>query len=314
MIQDNDNFMRAPRLKKNAHIRIIAPASPPNLKSLTIGVEKLRKLGFRVSFGDNIRKTKQIGYLSAPDNDRAKELMDAFKDDSVDAIFAARGGYGSMRILPLVDFDVIKEHPKIFVGYSDITALHIAINQKTDLITFHGPMPGVDFNIMNKNILKNMLDVLEGEILDLTPQITTIVGRVVEGNAIGVSAGTNFSLVTSLIGTEFQIKANEKILFLEDVSTSIYDIDRYMAELWLSKILYKIKGLVFGDFVSIPMDEGPNPSLQEIIYYYVNKMKKPVMYGLPFGHGFDQMIIPLNAKLKISTYEPSITILENVVE
>ncbi len=306
--------LKPPKLKKNSHIRIIAPASPPNLKNLTIGAEKLRKMGLRVSFGDNIRKTKQIGYLSAPDNDRATELMEAFKDDSVDAIFAARGGYGSMRILPLMDFDVIKEHPKIFVGYSDITALHVAINQKADLITFHGPMPGADFNIMHKNIIKNMLNVLQGKLLDLTPQITTIVGRVVEGTSTGISAGTNFSLVTSLVGTEFQMNANEKILFLEDVSTSIYDIDRYMAELWLSKILYKIKGLVFGDFVSIPMDEGPNPSIQEVIYNYVNKMKKPVMYGLPFGHGDEQMIIPLNAKIKISTYEPSIVLTENVVD
>ncbi len=306
--------MRAPKLKKNAHIRIIAPASPPNLKSLTVGVERLRKMGFKVSFGDNIRKTKQIGYLSAPDNDRAKELMDAFRDDSVDAIFAARGGYGSMRILPLIDFDIIKEHPKIFVGYSDITALHIAINQKTDLITFHGPMPGVDFEFINKNILKNMIGILSGEVLDLTPQITRIVGSVVDGTATGISAGTNFSLVISLIGTEYVLKTSGKILFLEDVATSISDIDRYMAELWLSKILYRLKGLVFGDFTHIPIDEGPNPSLQEIIYYYLQKMKKPAMYGLPFGHGTDQMIIPLNAKMKISTYEPSITILENVVD
>jgi muramoyltetrapeptide carboxypeptidase len=311
--------IKPPRLKKDAHIRIIAPASPPSLKNLTVGVERLRKFGFKVSFGDNIKKTKQIGYLSAPDTERAKELINAFQDDSVDAIFCARGGYGSMRILPLIDYDIIEKHPKIFVGYSDITALHIAINKKTGLITFHGLMPGSDFDYTkdltaNDSTLKQMFDVMSGETMDLTPQIKRIVGSIVDGEASGMSTGTNFSLLISLIGTEYQFKSNERILFLEDVSTSISDIDRYMSELWLSKMLYHAKGLVFGDFTQIPSDEGPNPSLPEIIYYYVNKMKKPAMYGLPFGHGTDQMTIPLDAKIKISTYAPSIVLQENVVD
>ncbi|MGC8709784.1 MAG: S66 peptidase family protein [Thermoplasmata archaeon] len=306
--------MRAVRLKKGGHIRIIAPASPPNLRSLTTGVEKLRKMGYKVSFGENIRKLKRIGYLSAPDNDRAKELENAFLDDSVDAVFCARGGYGSLRILPLIDFDIIKDHPKIFLGYSDITALHIAINQKTDLITFHGPMPAVDYETIQDNFLKYMMDFLAGETTDLTSQITRIVGVLVEGEAEGRSAGTNFSLVTSLIGTEYQLKAHDRILFLEDVATSIYDIDRYMAELWLTKILYRVKGLAFGDFTQIPVDEGPTPSLQEVIYYYVSNMKKPAIYGLPFGHGNDQMIIPLNARIRISTEEPFIKLLEKVLD
>ncbi|MGC8673250.1 MAG: S66 peptidase family protein [Thermoplasmata archaeon] len=306
--------MKAPKLKKNGHIRIIAPASAPNLRLLTVGVSKLKKLGFKISLGENITRTKQIGYLSAPDMDRAKELVSAFEDDTVDAIFCARGGYGSMRILSLIDFDVIKDHPKIFVGYSDITALHVAINQKTDLITFHGPMPGVDFETISPEILENFIEILSGETLELTKQINRIVGRVVEGKTSGISAGTNFSLITSLFGTEYALKASERILFLEDTATSILDIDRYMAELWLSKVLYRVKGLVFGDFTQIPEDVGPIPSLQEIIYYYVNKMKKPTMYGLPFGHGSDQMTIPLNTKIKISTYEPSIILEENVVD
>ncbi|MEM0160346.1 MAG: LD-carboxypeptidase [Thermoplasmata archaeon] len=307
-------IIKAPKLKKNAHIRIIAPASPPNLKNLSIGIEKFRKFGFKISFGDNIKKTKQIGYLSAPDTERAKELVNAFTDDSVDAIFCARGGYGSMRILPLIDYDIIQEHPKVFVGYSDITALHIAINKKTGLITFHGMMPGVDFDITNDITMNHMIEILAGETLDLTPQIKRIVGSIVDGETFGISTGTNFSLLISLIGTEYEFKSSERILFLEDVSTSISDIDRYMSELWLSKMLYRAKGLVFGDFTQIPNDEGPNPSLPEIIYYYVNKMKKPVIYGMPFGHGPDQMTIPLAAKMKISTYEPSIILQENVVE
>ncbi len=139
-------------------------------------------------------------------------------------------------------------------------------------------------------------------------------GVLVEGEAEGRSAGTNFSLVTSLIGTEYQLKAHDRILFLEDVATSIYDIDRYMAELWLTKILYRVKGLAFGDFTQIPVDEGPTPSLQEVIYYYVSNMKKPAIYGLPFGHGNDQMIIPLNARIKISTEEPFIKLLEKVLD
>ncbi|MGC9193002.1 MAG: S66 peptidase family protein [Thermoplasmata archaeon] len=311
--------IKPPRLKKNAHIRVIAPASPPSLKNLTLGVERFRKFGFKVSFGDNIKKTKQIGYLSAPDTERAKELIAAFQDDNVDAIFCARGGYGSMRILPLIDYEIIEKHPKIFVGYSDITALHIAINKMTGLITFHSLMPGADFDyskdptINDTNILQ-MFNIMSGETMDITPQIKRIVGSIVDGETSGVSTGTNFSLLVSLIGTEYSFKSSERILFLEDVSTSISDIDRYMAELWLSKMLYRAKGLVFGDFTQIPNDEVPSPSLPEIIYYYVNKMKKPVIYGMPFGHGMDQMTIPLDAKMKISTYDPSIVLQENVVD
>ncbi|MGC8996215.1 MAG: S66 peptidase family protein [Thermoplasmata archaeon] len=306
--------LKPPKLKSNAHIRIIAPASAPNLKSLTAGVTRLKKMGFKVTLGENIRKTKQIGYLSAPDIDRARELNSAFADQTVDAIFCARGGFGSLRILPLIDYDLIKENPKIFLGYSDITALHIALNKKADLITFHGPMPGVDFENITPEIINNMIEILSGETLDLTKQINRIVGTVVDGKVSGISAGTNFSLFASLFGTEYQIKGHNRILFLEDVSTSISDIDRYMSELWLSKVLYRVKALLFGDFTQIPEEQVPTPSLQEIIYYYLYKMKKPTMYGLPFGHGSDQMTIPLNAKMKISTSEPSITLLENVVD
>jgi len=306
--------MKPAKLKKGGNIRIIAPASAPSLRSLTVGVSKLVNLGYRVSLGDNIRKTKQIGYLSASDQDRANELNEAFADDSVDAIFCARGGYGSLRILPLIDFDIIKDHPKIFVGYSDITALHLAIGKKTDLITFHGPMPGVDFEHALPNTLDEMFRILVGDSLDLTPQISRILGTVVDGETTGISAGTNFSLVTSLFGTEFQLIPNRRILFLEDVSTSILDIDRYMAELLLSKTLYQLKGMVFGDFVEIPHEDWPVPSLKEVIYNYVNKMKKPIVYGMPFGHGEDQMTIPLNAEIKISTEESSLVLLEDVVD
>ena len=306
--------LKPPKLKSTSHIRIIAPASAPNLKSLTAGVTRLKKLGFKVTLGENIRKTKQIGYLSAPDIDRARELNSAFLDDSVDAIFCARGGFGSLRILPLIDYDIIKDHPKIFLGYSDITALHIAFNKKTDLISFHGPMPGRDFENITPEIINNMIEVLSGETLDLSKQINRIIGTVVEGKVSGISAGTNFSLFASLFGTEYQIKGHNRILFLEDVSTSISDIDRYLSELWLSKVLYRVKALLFGDFTQIPEEQVPTPSLQEIIYYYFNKMKKPTMYGLPFGHGSDQMTIPLNAEMKISTIEPSITLLDNVVD
>ena len=114
--------IKAPKLKANANIKIIAPASPPDLKILSASINLLKKFGFRVSLGENLRRLIQRADLAAPDKDRADELNNAFKDDSVDAIFCARGGYGSMRILPRVDYDSIKIHPKIFIGYSDITA------------------------------------------------------------------------------------------------------------------------------------------------------------------------------------------------
>ncbi|MBE5727828.1 LD-carboxypeptidase [Candidatus Parvarchaeota archaeon] len=305
--------IKAPKLKDKANIRIIAPASPPDMKVLSAGINILKKAGYTVSLGNNLRRLVQKADLAAPDKDRAEELNTAFKDPSVDAIFCARGGYGSTRIVPLVDYDAIKDHPKIFMGYSDITSLHLAIHKFTNLITFHGPMPGADLDEMKKPSFASFIKVLRGESNDIFSNVEKIIKYVVPGTAEGISEGTNISTFASLIGTDYMPDLKGKIAFFEDIATTSSDVDRYLFRLKLGKMLDKFNGFVFGDFTDIPKSEEPLPAIEEIIQDYMLDLKKPSLYGLPFGHGDDQMLIPLNAKVKISSEEPSLQLLEEVV-
>ena len=305
--------LRAPKLKDKANIKIIAPASPPDLKALSTSIGILKKFGYTVTLGENLRRLVQRADLAAPDKDRADEFNGAFKDDSVDAIFCARGGYGSMRILSSIDYDAIKSHPKIFVGYSDITALHLAIHKFTGLVTFHGPMPGVDADEIKKPSFQNVLSVLKGESLNITNNINRVVKYIIPGKVEGISEGTNISLFASLIGTDYMPDAKNKIAFFEDIATTSGDVDRYLFRLKLAKALDKFNGFVFGDFIDIPKSDEPMPSMEEIIEDYMLDLKKPSLFGLPFGHGEDQMLIPLNSKIRISSDEPYIELLEDVV-
>ncbi|MEM3676292.1 MAG: LD-carboxypeptidase, partial [Thermoplasmataceae archaeon] len=174
-----------PALKEGSNIRIIAPASAPDLKNLSISINRLNKLGYRVTLGQNIRKLVQRNSLAAPAEFRARELNDAFKDNSVDAIFCARGGYGSIHILQLIDYDAIRDNPKIFVGYSDITALHLAINKISGLITFHGPMPASDPDEFSKATFKLFIDLLSGKGNDLGAFVNRVVRYIHKGKASG---------------------------------------------------------------------------------------------------------------------------------
>ena len=238
--------IKPPKLKENANIRIVAPASPPDLKVLSTSINLLKKYGFNVSLGENIRKLVQRADLAAPDKNRADELNQAFKDPTVDAIFCARGGYGSMRILSLLDYDAIRANPKIFVGYSDITALHLAIHKNTNMITFHGPMPGADADEMKKPSFQNFLKVLKGESDNITTNINRVIKYIVPGKTEGISEGTNISLFASLIGTDYIPDARNRIAFFEDIATTSGDVDRYLFRLklaipWILEFLLKAR-------------------------------------------------------------------------
>ncbi|MGC8710403.1 MAG: S66 peptidase family protein [Candidatus Micrarchaeia archaeon] len=308
------SLIKPPALKSGDNIRIIAPAWAPDIKNLSRGIDILKKIGYNVSLGKNIKRLSQVSYLSAPDKERASEVMEAFKDDSVDAIFCGAGGYGSMRVLPYLDFEVIKEHPKIFLGYSDITALHLAINNFSHLVTFHGPMPGPDIDEMRKASYKDFIEVLKGKSTDIKPPYERIIQYIIPGAASGISMGTNFSLIASLVGTKYFKDAEGKILFLEDVSTTVWDIDRYFSTMKLAGLLNNFGGFIFGDFTDIPKTEDAMPVIEEIIKYHTEALGKPSLYGMPFGHGDEQMLIPLNAKIRMNTEAPYLELIDNVVE
>lgn len=306
--------IKAPALKTGDEIRIIAPASAPDMNHLSKGIAKLRNWGYKVSLGKNIRKLVQRNSLAAPDIDRAEELLNAFEDDSVKAVFCARGGYGSIHILPLLDFDVIRDHPKIFVGYSDITALHLAMNKFSNLVTFHGPMPGTDADELRKPSFKNFMDVLSGASNDVCGYLNKVIKYIVPGKVEGISQGTNISVAASLLGTGYMPEADGRILFMEDTGITSGDIDRYFFTMKLAGMLEKFVGFVFGDFKAIAEVEEPMPFIEDVVQFYINQLKVPSLFGLSFGHGDEQMLIPLNARMRLSTEEPYLELLEDVVQ
>jgi muramoyltetrapeptide carboxypeptidase len=307
------SLIKPPALKSGNNIRIIAPAWAPDIKNLSKGIDILKKMGYNLSLGKNIKRLAQVHYLSAPDKDRASEVMEAFKDDTVNAIFCGGGGYGSMRVLPYLDFEIIREHPKIFLGYSDITALHLAINNLSHLVTFHGPMPGPDIDEMKKTSYKDFIEILKGNSTDIRPPYERIIQYIISGSASGISMGTNFSLVASLVGTKYLKEVNGKIAFLEDVSTTVWDIDRYFSTLKLAGLLNNFEGFIFGDFTDIPKTEDAMPVIEEIIEQHMYSISKPSLYGMPFGHGDEQMLIPLNAKIRMNTEAPYLELTESIV-
>ncbi|MDS0256606.1 LD-carboxypeptidase [Thermoplasmatales archaeon AK] len=307
------DIIAPPALKQGSNIRIIAPASAPDLKNLSISINRLSKIGYRVSLGENIRKLVQRNSLAAPAEYRARELNEAFLDESVDAIFCARGGYGSIHILQLIDYDSIRNHPKIFVGYSDITALHLAINKITGLTTFHGPMPASDPDEFSKATFKIFLDILSGKDNDINPFINRVVRYIHKGKTRGISMGTNISVASSLIGTPFFPSAADKILFAEDTGITSGDLDRYFSVMKLTGMLDRFSGFAFGEFKQITTAEEPMPYIEDIVQLYLEELKKTSVYGLPFGHGEDQMMIPLNSKMTLSTDPPYLELLTDIV-
>lgn len=306
--------VKAPALKPGDNVRIIAPASAPDMSNLSKGIAKLRNWGYKISLGRNIRKLVQRNSLAAPDVDRAEELMNAFTDDSVKAIFCARGGYGSIHTLPLLDYDAIRDHPKIFVGYSDITALHLAINKLSNLVTFHGPMPGSDPDELRKPSFRHFAEILSGQSTDLSGYLDRVIKYIVSGKVEGISQGTNISVAASLIGTRYMPASDGKILFVEDTGVTSGDIDRYFFTMKLAGLLEKYVGFVFGDFDAITEAEEPMPFIEDVVQQYLNQLRVPSLYGLPFGHGDEQMLIPLNARIRLSTEDPYLELLENAVE
>ncbi len=302
------------KLKPGDEIRVIAPASAPDMIKLSRGISKLKKLGYRVTVGKNIKKLNQRNDLAAPAKDRAEELMSAFTDENVKAIFCARGGYGSIHILSLLDYDIIRDNPKIFMGYSDITALHLAINRNSNLITFHGPMVASDVDDISKPSFKNFLDLLSGKSETINIYNDRLIKYIIPGRATGLSVGTNISIVASLVGSNYIPDSTGRIFFIEDTDVTSGDIDRYFFSMKLANIIEQYSGFVFGDFKAIFDREEPMPSIEDVVQKFMNEINKPSLYGAPFGHGEEQMVLPLNAMVSISDEEPYIELKENIVD
>jgi len=296
-------MVRKPKaLRKGDRIRAVAPASseldlPGGINK---GIAKLTELGFEVSLGDCVKKVRAFGYLSGTDLERAAELNEAFRDDEVDAVFCVTGGYGTPRMLPYVNYEIIKSKPKIFLGYSDITALHIALHQKSDMVTFHGPVVGSELTEYTQQWLIRALTRPEplGEITN--PSDGPIIKTITDGEASGNLVGGNISLIAATIGTPYEVDTRDKILFIEEVDDPPYLIDRNLTHLWLAGKLQETAGIIVGEIVrSKPRDYDASFSIWDVLRDRIGSVGKPAIYGLCCGHGTHHLTLPLGVRARL---------------
>jgi muramoyltetrapeptide carboxypeptidase len=309
--------LKPPRLLQGDLIGLVSPASAPSSpEMIEKGVRYLEKLGYAVKVGRNAAKVH--GYLAGSDDQRATDFNDMIRDKTVKAIFTVRGGYGTPRILPLLDYTALKRNPKIIVGYSDITALQLAIFRKIELITFSGPMAGVEMSdgidpyteehfwriITSKSkvgVLRNPADeplrVLHG------------------GKGQGRILGGNLATAISLLKTRFAPSLADSILFLEDVDEAPHRVDRMLAQLNNAQILGSISGLMFGKFIDcVPPDPSkPFLPVDQVLNNVAQTLKCPVIANLQYGHLPRKLTIPIGLRTRIDTKKGVVEVLESAV-
>lgn len=295
------------RLKEGATLGLVAPGSPIyNSSDFDEMLENLRELGYSLKLGAHVRD--QYGYLAGKDEDRANDLMTMFQDDDVDAILCIRGGWGCNRILPLLDYKVIQSNPKPLIGFSDITSLHLAIQHKTGLVTFHGPVGKSEWNDFTIESWGKVL--IHGQNAEyLLPEDQMDSYTISNGKSRGRLLGGNLTVLTAMIGSEYVPDFKDAILFLEDVGESIYRIDRMLTQLKLTGILDQINGFVFGKCTDC--DAGENSlSMKEVLAHHIGLLDIPSFYGAMISHENKNVTLPVGVKAEIDAENKSIRLLE----
>lgn len=280
-----------PLMKKNT-IGLIAPAGPlRNIKVEEIKYE-LNKLGYKVKIGKSCYLSYK-GYLSGSDKERAIDLERMFLDKDVNAILCIRGGYGCTRILDLIDFNIIRDYPKIFIGFSDITALHIAINQKSNLATYHGIMAS-SIQKWDEFTYASLIEALtfQDKLVIKNPYDEKFIS-LYDGSCEGRLIGGNLSLITSTLGTEYEIDTKGKILFIEEIGEYTYKIDKMLNHLQMAGKFQNCQGIIFGEFTNCNKAFDNDEDILNILEEIAIKNKKPTLCNLKSGHCMPMVTIPL---------------------
>ena len=295
------------KLRKGDTIGLICPSSPVNRDKVLECVVKIKSLGFNVKIADNVADNYG-GYMAGTSIERGYWVNKMFADEEVDGIFCIRGGDGSSRIMEYLDYEIIRSNPKIFVGYSDVTNLHLAINQNCGFVTFHGPM-----------VSSNMVGYLDQETADSL--FATInadknfefknpkdfdIKVLKEGKAIGRIIGGNLSLLSASIGTPYSVDTRGSILFIEEVSEPITKIEKWACHLKNAGLLEKCSGILLGQFTDVVNDRCPKYDVIECFEDILDGLEIPVMYNIQSGHDKPMMTIPMGTICHMDTEKKSI--------
>ena len=277
-------------------IGIITPGTYAQEKDFE-AIKLLEARGYKIKIAPAAKSI--YGHFAGSDRKRAEDINNFFKDDEVKAILCTRGGYGCARVLDKLDYKMIAKHPKMLIGFSDVTALHIAIGERCGLSTIHGAMlvsfsrKNFDSEYTRENFFKGLENGFHGEIPMPEGQELK---SVINGHAEGVIMGGNLTLLASLAGTPYELNGKGVLLLIEEVGESPYRIDRMMNQLYQSGLLKRINGILYGDFVGCT---DPDPSgiedftVEQVLKYYARLSGKPVIKNVPAGHGNFNAFIPL---------------------
>jgi len=316
--KESGQIVKPPRLRKGDTVGLITPASPVfEPSTIQEGVLALEKLGFKVKQAAHLGK--KWGYLAGTDKERADDLMALFHDGSIKAIVALRGGYGTMRMVEYLDFEFIRKHPKIILGYSDISFLHLAITKMAGLVTFHGPVAISSFTDYTREYFDKALMYAKavGEIANAANVIPIKIGQstqIVSGPLIG----GNLTMVTATLGTAYEIETKGKILFLEEVGEEPYDIDRMLTQLRLAGKLQQCAGIVIDRCSKCgPADYKPafpnTLSVQEVFEDRLADLNIPVLFGLSLGHTANKPTLPLGIRASLDVIKGRLSLDESAV-
>jgi muramoyltetrapeptide carboxypeptidase len=314
--QTDEQWIKPPALRAGDTVMFVAPAGPPDKERVEKARLAIEKMGLRVVVPKDLIRSD--GFLAGSDEVRAAELNAAIHDPKVKAIFAVRGGYGLTRILDRVDYSALRKDPKIILGFSDLTAMHLAVARHARVITFHGPMPqaslwrddgdyGYSASVLWRTLLADRYKDQSGFVIDL-PRGKHQPQKLVGGKATGRLIGGNLTLICATLGTPYAIEAKDKILFLEDTGEAPYRVDRMFSQLRLAGILNDVAGLIVGTF-----DNTNEAEVAKIVRQYCAGLKKPVIVDFPIGHTALNATLPVGALAELNVDKLEVRLLENPV-
>ncbi len=321
IVTSSTNIIRPKRLKKGDTIGLVAPGYAITEEILEEAKTTLKSMGF-VPYHTN-RILWRHGYFSNTDIERARDFNELILNPEIDGILCARGGYGCTRIMDLIDYKAIKQHPKAVIGFSDITALLNGIHQETGLITFHGPVGSTINNAFSTDQFQRILMHPSKNLMLKNADITTIPQNenpeyerytITAGSAKGVLVGGSLTLINALIGTPHEIDFTDTIVCIEDVEEAPYRIDRMLTQLIAGTTFSKAAGIVFGVCAGCNSSTNPNSfTLKEVILDRISPLKIPAIYGMSFGHIDQNFTFPIGIKAHLDANQMSLQLVQNPV-
>ena len=301
--------VRPPRLEAGSRVALVAPASPLTPDRIERSLERCRALGLEPVLGNAAHR--RAGYFAGNDEERAADLQAALDDPDVDAIWALRGGYGTVRLLEHIDFSRMRARPKPFIGFSDNTTLHLLLFNM-GVVSFHGPHPGADFPPETRAAFERVLfddrpaEFLPTRATDPSPRCLR------PGIARGRLIGGNLSLLAAAAGTDACLQARGDIVFIEDVGEAAYRVDRALAQLYRSGAFVGVTGFAFGRFTETPESENDRP-VDEVLLEMADRLSVPAAIDFPIGHVEHNWTLPVGVPAELDAATATLRIIEPAV-